>query len=123
MAKDQMSETSNQRRGRINRAKGKRKQAWVRRQLEDWFDVHLQFSIHKQQEESWTHLPWLLECKAGSQVGPIHTRYQNARAQAEAAKAPNDERPFVYVAAPDQLNDAYLIFLVSDLPRLFPHHG
>lgn len=121
MAKDQMSETSNQRRGRLNRAKGKRKQAWVRRQLETWFQVELPFSLHKQQEESWTHLPWLLECKAGSQVGPIHTRYQNARAQAEAARSPDDHRPFVFVACPDQLADAYLIMRLTDLPDLFPN--
>lgn len=51
-------------------------------------------------EESWTAAV-RVEVKSGKQVQPIATRYLEARAQSDAARARGDFRPFVYVAAPD----------------------
>jgi hypothetical protein len=96
------TETTNQRRGRINRQKGKRKQAAARRVFEDIFDVHASWHGKKGNEETWDHITSCrLEVKAGAQVGPMATRYLKAEKQSEAARAIGDVRPFVFVAMPD----------------------
>ena len=112
-----MTESPASRQGRLNRQKGKRKQAAVRRELEIIFDSPCIWEQNKRDEESWTHLPLAVECKSGLEAKPIHTRYTNARAQHFAA-LPNDERPFVYVACPDNLADSYVIIKLSDLGRI-----
>ena len=112
-----MTETPASRQGRLNRQKGKRKQAAVRRELEVIFESPCIWEQMKRDEETWLHLPIGVEVKAGGQAAPIHTRYKNAREQHYAA-IPNDERPFVYVACPDNLADSYVVIRLSDLGRI-----
>jgi hypothetical protein len=59
-----------------------------------------------------------MESKAGKQVGPVHTRYLDARAQSEAARPIGDHRPFVFVAGPDDA--PYLLWVIrsDDLPQV-----
>ena len=49
--------------------------------------------------------PVLTESKAGKQVQPVWTRFQSARAQAEASRAVGDHRPFVFLAHPDDTSE------------------
>lgn len=58
--------------------------------------------------------PILTEQKAGKQVGPIWTRFQAARAQAEASRAIGDHRPFVMVAHPDGTSEWLLVVSSRD---------
>jgi hypothetical protein len=95
-------ETANQRRGRINRQSGKRKQAAARRQLEHVFGPATQWHTHKANEEDWTTWPVRCEVKSGAQVGPIATRYLAAEKQAEQQRATGDVRPFFMVAMPKE---------------------
>jgi hypothetical protein len=95
-------ESTNQRRGRINRQKGKRKQAAARRVFEDVYQVTASWHGKKGNEETWDHITAArLEVKAGKQVGPIATRFLAAEKQSETARALGDTRPFVMVAMPD----------------------
>ena len=115
-----MAESAASRQGRLNRQKGKRKQAAVRRELEIIFDSPCIWEQNKRDEETWTHLPLGIECKAGLEAKPIHTRYTNARRQHFAA-IPDDHRPFVYVACPDNSADNYLVIRLQDLEALIKH--
>lgn len=85
-------------RGARNRRKGQRKQREVRKALalrdEKW-------AGRTGNEETWNASNLRFEVKAGKQVQPVATRYVAARAQADAARAVGDFRPFVFVAAPD----------------------
>ena len=112
-----MTESPASRQGRLNRQKGKRKQAAVRRELEIIFDSPCIWEQNKRDEESWLHLPLACEVKSGLEAKPIHTRYTNARAQHFAA-IPNEHRPFIYVACPDNLADSYIVIKLSDLGRI-----
>ena len=112
-----MAESAASRQGRLNRQKGKRKQAAVRRELEIIFDSPCIWEQNKRDEETWLHLPLACEVKSGLEAKPIHTRYTNARAQHFAA-IPDDHRPFIYVACPDNLADSYVIIKLSDLGRI-----
>lgn len=73
--KPERTETVKQRRGRINRQSGKRKQAAARRALEQVYGPATKFRTHMSDEEGWTAWPVRIECKSGAQVGPIATRY------------------------------------------------
>jgi len=57
------------------------------------------YSSQTGNEETWQQA-LRLEVKSGAQVGPIATRFLAAEAQAHAAKAPGDARPFVMLAMP-----------------------
>lgn len=56
-----------------------------------------------------------VEVKAGAQVGPIDTRYRNARRQSDAARSIGDNRPFAMLAMPDGMSDGYLIVRTDEL--------
>ena len=112
-----MTESAASRQGRLNRQKGKRKQAAVRRTLESIFGVECVWEQMKRDEETWIHLPVGCEVKSGLEAKPIHTRYTNARAQHFAA-IPHDVRPFMYVACPDGNSESYAVILLSDLGRI-----
>lgn len=100
--KPAITESPNSRRGRLNRQKGKRKQAAARRVFEDVYQVTASWHGKKGNEETWDHITAArLEVKAGKQVGPIATRFLAAEKQSEAARATGDTRPFVMVAMPD----------------------
>jgi len=116
--KPTVSETANQRRGRLNKQKGHRKQSLARRALEDLFEAEALFHGRKANEEAWTHLPIRVEVKAGAQVGPIATRFLAGEKQSTAAKSTGDPRPFVYVAMPDGMTDGLFICRLSTLKEL-----
>ena len=116
--KPTVSETANQRRGRLNKQKGHRKQSLARRALEDLFETEALFHGRKANEEAWTHLPIRVEVKAGAQVKPIETRFLAAEKQATAAKATRDPRPFCYIAMPDGTTDGLFICRLSVLKEL-----
>lgn len=111
-------ESTNQRRGRLNKQKGHRKQSLARKALEDLFETEALFHGRKANEEAWTHLPVRVEVKAGKQVGPIETRFLAAEKQAATAKATGDPRPFVYVAMPDGMTDGLFICRLSVVKEL-----
>jgi hypothetical protein len=110
-------ETTNQRRGRLNKQKGHRKQSLARKALEDLFETGVMFHGRKQNEESW-NFPVRVECKAGQQVGPIATRFLAAEKQSDAARATGDPRPFVFIAMPDGMTDGLFVCRLSVLKEL-----
>jgi len=116
--KPERSETVNQRRGRLNKQKGHRKQSLARKALEELFGAEALFHGRKANEEAWTHLPIRVEVKAGAQVKPIETRFLAAEKQATAAKATGDPRPFCYIAMPDGTTDGLFICRLSVLKEL-----
>ncbi len=118
--KPDRSETVNQRRGRINRQKGKRKQAVARRVFEEIYDVQASWSGKKGNEETWDHITACrIEVKAGGQVKPLATKYLNAEKQSEASRAIGDLRPFVFVAMPDDWgNEGLFVCRLSTLKEL-----
>ena len=116
--KPERSETVNQRRGRLNKQKGHRKQSLARKALEELFGAEALFHGRKANEEAWTHLPIRVEVKAGAQVKPIETRFLTAEKQATAAKATGDPRPFCYIAMPDGTTDGLFICRLSVLKEL-----
>lgn len=101
-------------RGRRNPRKGKRKQRDARKALmlkdEKWSGKHAN-------EETWDSATVRVEVKAGAQVKPIATRYVNARAQSDAARARGDFRPFVFVAAPDG-SQPLVVVRADELPAV-----
>ncbi len=112
-------ETVNQRRGRLNKQKGHRKQSLARKALEDLFGAEALFHGRKANEEAWTHLPVRVEVKAGAQVKPIETRFLAAEKQSTAAKATGDPRPFVFIAMPDGTGaDGLFVCRLSTLKEL-----
>ena len=110
-SKPERTETVNQRRGRLNRQSGKRKQAAARRQLEQLYGPATGFHTHKANEEGWTAWPVRVECKSGAQVGPIATRYLAAEQQSEAQRAVGDTRPFFMVAMPKDWGTEGLVII------------
>lgn len=116
--KPEPTETTNQRRGRLNKQKGHRKQSLARRALEELFGAEALFHGRKANEEAWTHLPVRVEVKAGAQVKPIETRFLAAEKQSAAAKSTGDPRPFVYIAMPDQTTDGLFVCRLSVLKEL-----
>jgi len=116
--KPERSETVNQRRGRLNKQKGHRKQSLARKALEDLFGAEALFHGRKANEEAWTHLPVRVEVKAGAQVKPIETRFLAGEKQADTAKATGDPRPFVFIAMPDGMTDGLFICRLSTLKEL-----
>lgn len=116
--KPAVSETANQRRGRLNKQKGHRKQSIARKALEELFGAEALFHGRKANEEAWTHLPIRVEVKAGAQVKPIETRFLAAEKQATTAKATGDPRPFCYIAMPDGTTDGLFLCRLSVLKEL-----
>lgn len=55
-----------------------------------------------------------VEMKAGKQVGPIETRFNDAWAQSEAARPIGDHRRFMMVAMPDGSSDGIVLMRLSD---------
>jgi hypothetical protein len=68
-------------------------------------------------EENWGGA-FRTEIKAGAQIGPIATRFQQARAQSDAAKAVGDIRPFVMVAMPDGTTKGIVLMDLDEFSEL-----
>jgi hypothetical protein len=56
-----------------------------------------------------------VEVKAGAQVGPIWTRFRDARNQSEVQRPIGDNRPFAMVAMPDGQKSGLIIISLDDL--------
>jgi len=112
------SETTNQRRGRLNKQKGHRKQSLARKALEELFGTEAAFHGRKAEESHWHHLPIRVEVKAGKQVKPVETRFLAAEKQADAATPIGDPRPFVFIAMPDGMTDGLFVCRLSTLKEL-----
>lgn len=97
-------------RGKRNRAKGDAKARSSRKLL----------GLEGPNTRHEEHLrgPVLTEQKAGAQVGPVWTRYRDARAQAEASRAIGDHRPFVFVAHPDHVSEFLIVVSSRDWPAV-----
>lgn len=93
-------------RGKRNRAKGDAKARKVR--------PLLGLAGPNTRHEELLRGPVLTESKAGAQVGPVWTRYQSARAQAEASRAIGDHRPFVFLAHPDGTSETLIVVSSRD---------
>ena len=119
--KERKEETAAQKRGRVNRQKGKRKQALARQVFEDIYEVQVSWSGKKGNEESWDHIKAArIEVKAGAQVGPLATRFLAAEKQSNQAKAIGDTRPFIFVAMPDNMSDGLMVMRLSEFQQLMP---
>jgi hypothetical protein len=68
-------------------------------------------------EENWGGR-FRTEIKAGAQVGPIHTRFQAAKAQSDAAKSLGDIRPFVMVAMPDGTSEGIVLMTLTEFAEI-----
>ena len=98
-------------RGKRNRTKGDSKARQARKTL----GIPGVMSRH---EEHWGG-KCRVEMKAGAQVGPIATRFDNARAQSEAARPIGDNRPFMMVAMPDGQKDGIVLMRLSDFVQTY----
>jgi hypothetical protein len=68
-------------------------------------------------EEHWGGL-FRVEVKAGAQVGPISTRFNQARLQSEASKSLGDIRPFAMIAMPDGSSDGIVLMTLDEFAEL-----
>jgi len=97
-------------RGRRNRTKGDSKARRARKKL--GLGGHL-----TRHEENWGGA-FRTEIKAGAQVGPIATRFVQAKSQSDAAKALGDVRPFVMVAMPDGTSKGIILMDLDEFSEL-----
>lgn len=59
-----------------------------------------------------------VEVKAGKQVGPIYTRFVDARSQSNAAKRLGDIRPFAMVAMPDGTSEGIVLMSLEEFAMM-----
>jgi hypothetical protein len=97
-------------RGKRNRSKGDAKARRARKKL--GLGGHL-----TRHEENWGGV-FRTEVKAGAQVGPIYTRFKDAKNQSDAAKALGDNRPFVMVAMPDGTSAGIILMDLDEFVEL-----
>lgn len=97
-------------RGKRNRTKGDAKARRARKKL--GLGGHL-----TRHEENWGGR-FRTEIKAGAQVGPIHTRFQAAKSQSDAAKSLGDIRPFVMVAMPDGTSEGIVLMTLTEFAEI-----
>jgi hypothetical protein len=105
--------------GARNRRSGREKQRQGRKAVEAVTGLPTgRFSSQTGNEETWRQ-PVLFEAKSGAQVGPIATRFLAAEAQAHAAKATGDARPFAMLAMPKGWgSDGLMLCRLSELSRV-----
>jgi len=100
-------------RGRRNRTKGDSKARRARKKL----GLAATGNAGTRHEEHWGGM-FRVEVKAGSQVGPIATRFDAARSQSEASKALGDVRPFAMIAVPDGTSDGIVLMSLTEFAEL-----
>lgn len=106
------------RRGARNKAKGRRKQAAVAKNVGQISGTPVgKYASQTGNEENWRG-PLRVEVKAGAQVKPIATKYRSAREQSDAAHATGDPRPFCFAAVPDGWPNGHFLWVIhsEDLP-------
>lgn len=97
-------------RGKRNRTKGDSKARRARKKL--GLGGHL-----TRHEENWGGA-FRCEIKAGAQVGPIWTRFRDAKAQSDTAKSLGDNRPFVMVAMPDGTTEGVVLMTLTEFTEV-----
>lgn len=97
-------------RGKRNRIKGDSKARRARKKL--GLGGHL-----TRHEENWGGA-FRCEIKAGAQVGPIWTRFRDAKAQSDTAKSLGDNRPFVMVAMPDGTTEGVVLMTLTEFTEV-----
>lgn len=100
-------------RGKRNRTKGDSKARRARKKL----GLSATGNAGTRHEEHWGGL-FRVEVKAGAQVGPIATRFANAKAQSEASKSLGDIRPFLMIAMPDGMSDGIVLMTLEEFAEL-----
>ncbi len=100
-------------RGKRNRTKGDSKARRARKKL----GLYATGNAGSRHEEHWSGA-FRIESKAGAQVGPIATRFYEAKAQSDAAKAIGDIRPFVMVAMPDGTSRGIILMDLDEFSDL-----
>jgi hypothetical protein len=100
-------------RGKRNRTKGDAKARRARKKL----GLFATGNAGSRHEEHWTGA-FRVESKAGAQVGPIATRFYQAKAQSDASKAHGDIRPFVMIAMPDGKSDGICLMTLSEFAEV-----
>jgi len=101
--------------GKRNRAKGDGKARVARKKLGIT-------GVNSRHEELWGG-KCRVEMKAGKQIQPIATRFEDARGQSEAARPYGDWRPFMMVAMPDGTQDGIVLMLLSDFVTTYGDLG
>ena len=100
-------------RGKRNRTKGDSKARAARKKL----GLSATGKAGSRHEEHWGGM-FRVEVKAGAQVGPIATRFNQARLQSLAAKSLGDLRPFCMLAMPDGTRDGIVLMSLSEFADL-----
>lgn len=100
-------------RGKRNRTKGDSKARRARKKL----GLSATGNAGTRHEEHWGGL-FRVEVKAGAQVGPIATRFANAKAQSDASKSLGDIRPFLMIAMPDGTSDGIVLMTLEEFSEL-----
>ncbi len=100
-------------RGKRNRSKGDSKARRARKKL----GLAATGNAGTRHEEHWGGM-FRVEVKAGSQVGPIFTRFLAARSQSEASKSLGDIRPFAMIAMPDGTSDGIVLMSLDEFSEL-----
>ena len=100
-------------RGKRNRTKGDSKARKARKKL----GLSATGNAGTRHEEHWGGM-FRVEVKAGAQVGPIATRFANAKAQSEASKSLGDIRPFLMIAMPDGSSDGIVLMTLKEFSEL-----
>jgi hypothetical protein len=97
-------------RGKRNRTKGDSKARRARKKL--GLGGHL-----TRHEDNWGGA-FRCEVKAGAQVGPIWTRFRDAKNQSDACKSLGDNRPFVMVAMPDGTTEGVVLITLTEFTEI-----
>lgn len=100
-------------RGKRNRTKGDNKARKARRAL----GLAATGKAGTRHEEHWGGM-FRVEVKAGAQVYPIATRFNNAKAQSDESKAFGDVRPFAMIAMPDGTSDGIVLMTLEEFSQL-----
>lgn len=100
-------------RGKRNRTKGDNKARIARRKL----GLSATGNAGTRHEEHWGGM-FRVEVKAGVQVGPIATRFYQAKGQSDASKAMGDIRPFAMIAMPDGKTDGIVLMTLEEFAQL-----
>lgn len=100
-------------RGKRSRTKGDSKARRARKKL----GLSATGNAGTRHEEHWGGL-FRVEVKAGAQISPIATRFNQARLQSEASKSLGDIRPFAMIAMPDGSSDGIVLMTLSEFAEL-----
>lgn len=100
-------------RGKRSRTKGDSKARRARKKL----GLSATGNAGTRHEEHWGGM-FRVEVKAGAQISPIATRFNQARLQSEASKSLGDIRPFAMIAMPDGSSDGIVLMTLNEFAEL-----